>query len=289
MALALQQRGQRRHRGSADANQVDLLHSRTRLGCGCGSADCFTSTALSSITSAGARAARTTRALARRAAAVSAAPGVWPDGKPNSTGPGKPRDELGERRPAPAPAPPGSSHPGKSPNTMRRGACEHAGQPQLRPQPVEPVRPLVHVLEEQHAALGRIERERRAQRRGQLREVAAEERPARLARRRAPRVAGEVSSPSGVGRGEGADQRAPRSYAPTPPLQPAGDGRPVERDEAARHGDERQQRREVAVADDRLAGVAHERRDRAAAARARCRSRRAPPSRAPTDGSASAA
>ena len=113
-------------------------------------------------------------ARARRSGSVSVGPVVWPDGRPNSTAPESRRDSRATHRRAVG-VPPGSSHPRNSPNTRADGAREDAGQPQLRQHAIDAVRPLPDVLEEQHAARRRIERVRRAERRGQLRERAADE------------------------------------------------------------------------------------------------------------------
>ena len=82
-APALQHRGQRRHGRAADADQMNPLH---------GSADGqgpppprSTSAAAGAVDHAARR---------RRAAASSPAPAVWPDGKPNRTGPGKSREQV---------------------------------------------------------------------------------------------------------------------------------------------------------------------------------------------------
>ena len=119
-------------------------------------------------------------------------PVVWPDGNPKSTGPGKSARQPRDRRRARSTSPPGSSQPRISPNTSARARASTPLEPQLRQHAVDPVRPLVDVLEEQHAAVRRIERVRRPERRGQLRHRAAEQRTL------PPRPARSTASPSGA-------------------------------------------------------------------------------------------
>ena len=209
---------------------------------------------------------------------VIAAPGVCPDGNPNSTGPGNVGRQRAPATSLPSTWPPGSSQPGKS----RRSTIAAAARERLPRAAVASTAGRAGT-----AARSRPRGTARSLRAGRRRTACpATPRAASGCRRRAGPTAspglstsscGDASSPSGAGARQRADQRAPvvRRRAP---LEPAGDGRTVERDEAAGARDERQQRREVAVADDRLARVAErQRRVEPAAARGRCRTRRAPP------------
>src|SRR6185437_16367457 len=58
--------------------------------------------------------------------------------------------------------------------------AEHAGQRKMSPHPIQPVRALADVLEEEDRALERRQK-RSAQKAGEHRQVAAEERPLRRA------------------------------------------------------------------------------------------------------------
>ena len=114
--------------------------------------DSDASHAASSMTSAGLRRRRRRRARTPNGS-VSVAPVVCPDGRPNSTGPGKSRMQLATTSRAAACRPARRSS-GSSPNTTRRRAREEPAQPQLREHPIEPVRPLADFVEEQHAPGG---------------------------------------------------------------------------------------------------------------------------------------
>src|SRR6266508_596859 len=96
--LALEHRGQRRHRSAAHANQMNL-HD----------------TADSSMTSLG-RPVATTRAATPNGKVVTG-PFVWPDGKPMSTGPGKSLSTSAMTA-RPVIPPFDSSQPGSSPMTI---------------------------------------------------------------------------------------------------------------------------------------------------------------------------
>ena len=80
----------------------------------------------------------------------------------------------------------------------RRRPRQQAAQTQLRQHAIEPVRPLADFFEEQDAAVGRIERVRRAERREQLRQRAAEQQAGAPRRAEAPRAAGARSRPIGA-------------------------------------------------------------------------------------------
>ncbi len=205
-------------------------------------------TALSSITNAGLFDA-TTRARTP-SGSVRAAPRVWPDGNPNSTGPGKSRTRAA-RVSLPRTCPSGSSQPGKFAEDDRARTRHDPREAQLGPQPVDAIRALVHVLEEQHAPAWRAEGKRRPERRGQLGEVAAVDRPERLARLQDLDPWRPEFSERFVP-GNRPKQRMP-VVGGRAPLQPAGDGGAVEGGQAAGARHEREQRGQVAVADDRFA------------------------------------
>ena len=91
--------------------------------------------------------------------------------------PGKSREDVGDDV-ARRDAPPGSSQPRHlAEDDGRRASPSTPAQPQLRQHAVEPVRPLADLVEKQHVAGRRRERVRRAERRQQLRERAADQRP----------------------------------------------------------------------------------------------------------------
>ena len=121
------------------------------------------------------------RAPRRRAAASSRARSCGRTEIRRAPGPAKSRRQRARSTSRAVSAPPGSSQPRISPKTSAARARQHAAQPQLRQHAIDPVRPLVDVLEEQDAAVRRVERERRPERRDQLRHRAAEQRPCRLA------------------------------------------------------------------------------------------------------------
>ena len=160
-------RGQRRHRGAADADQMDAL-----VG--------VYSTAASSITSVGA-AVRRRRGSGRRTAASSPGRSCGRTETRSAPGPGKSANSSAITARAVG-SPAGSSQSGQLADDDGRRAREQPGLPQLRHHPIEPIRPLADFVEEQHVARRRIERERRAERRQQLRQRAAEQQAGRLAR-----------------------------------------------------------------------------------------------------------
>ena len=169
-----------------------------------------------------------------------------------------------------------------------RGARQQAGLAQLRHHAIEPVRPLADFVEEQHVARAA----------GRTRTACRATRAAASACRRAagPRLRRRacVSSPAARARppARARQQRADERLlvvAAAPRAEPAREHRPVKRHHAAAEREERQQRGDVAVADERLRARAAPRRDRAAAAAARCRSRRGRRSAPAIDGSRHAA
>ena len=179
---------------------------------------------------------------------VIVAPGVCPDGKPASIGPAKPSST---RRTASAPrtSPPGSSQPGSSLKTMAAGAADDAGLDQLRQQPIEPVRPLVHLVEEQDAAGRRVERERRPERGRELGDGAADEHARGLAL--APDLeAGRHQRAHRLGDRHGAHERV--AVVAGAIGEAAFQHRAVEAHEAASLLQPRVDRRDVAVADEHL-------------------------------------
>ena len=107
-------------------------------------------------------------------------PGRVPRGKPDQHGPGK--SAVASAMTSRAGSPSGSSHPRISPNTSASRPRQDAAQPQLRQHAIDAVRTLVHVLDEEHAAIRRIEGVRRPERRDELRQRSAEQRAPRFAR-----------------------------------------------------------------------------------------------------------
>ena len=172
VAAALEQRRQRGHGGAADADQMDaqLRSGNGRIldhdAAGAGLDSTRTSTPNGS---------------------VQHGPLVWPDGNPNSTGPGKSavRRAMTSRA---VTAPPGSSQPRISPNTSARARPSTPLSRKLRQHAVDAVRPLVDVLEKQHAAVRR-RRTRTASR--------ATRSVARSSRRRADPAPGQDEAPRG--------------------------------------------------------------------------------------------
>ena len=216
------------------------------------------------------------------------APDVWPDGNPNSTGPGNRRAASAMTDARGAAGRRGSSHRGNSPMTTAAARAEQPGLPQLRHHAIQPVRALGHFVEEQDVTRRRIERERRAERGEQLRERSAQQRC------RPPRRAESSRAAGAIMRRRSARACRPASndvavVAGRAARQTAVEHRPVKRDDAAADRQAGQHRRDVAVADERLGRTPHVCRDRAAAAAARCRSRRARAIRPAIDGSAHAA
>ena len=132
-AALLEQRRERRHRGAADANQVDAFIDRLSRDGGL-------------LNDEPPAAPATTRARTP-SGSVSAAPVVWPDGKPNDDRAGEVGEQAATCRRRDRP--PGSSQPGSSPNTIAADAREDAASRSCVQQPIEPVRPLADVLEEQ--------------------------------------------------------------------------------------------------------------------------------------------
>ena len=171
--------------------------------------------------------------------------------------------------------PPGSSHRGSALKTMAEARASSAAQPQLREHPIEPVRPLRDVVEEQHAAGWRVERERRAERRDQLRQRAAHQH-ARAPRRDAGfRARSSWISPSGaacVTRCAGTSRgRSP----PAPARKAAFDHRAVKRRPCRTPASARSAATCCRCSRRTPSAAREPRRRRAAAAAARCRSRRA--------------
>ena len=128
-------------------------------------------------------------------------------------------------------APPGSSQRGSWPKTIADARREAAAQAQLRQHAVQTVRPLAHFVEEQHVARGRLEFERRRRASEQLRQRAAEERPAGLAAvddlepvgRRARRAA---RCPGCAGTSRDRTPSSPRASRPSI-IGPCTDARPA--------------------------------------------------------------
>ena len=113
VAAALEQGGERGHGGPADANQVDSRHLRC--------APVSPRSVLASIQRPLPRSpapdwVRPTTRARTPSGSVSVAPLVCPDGRPNSTGPGK-SFISGRTVALAAGEPPGSSQPGSSPKT----------------------------------------------------------------------------------------------------------------------------------------------------------------------------
>ena len=279
--LALQHRRERRHRRAADPDQVNLhslsFASRRRPGRGRRSLDVDRRLAAGELTrppildDETRPASAITRAVTPNGSVIAGVT-VWPEGKPITTGPGKSANSSAITARAVG-SPDGSSHLGSSPMTTAEARASRPGLPQLRHHAIQPVRALADLVEKQHVARRRRESERRAERREELRQRPAEERAGRL----------PVSNRFEPGRRELAHRLAPaerghervRVVALRAAAQPAGEHRAVKRDDVAAEREERQHRRQIAVADERLAGAPAPRHGRAAAAPARCRSRRA--------------
>ena len=175
---------------------------------------------------------RPTRAR-RRTAASASAPVVWPDGNPNSTGPGKSASTSRDRRRAPS----GCRRARRTAAARRTRAPTRApstpAQPQLRQHAIEPIRPLADFVEEQHAAR-RADRTRTASRATPRAASACRRaacRPPHPARSASSRAG--ASSPTGSGSAQTA-RRTSRGRSPPAPLrQPPVEHRPVKRDDAA--------------------------------------------------------
>ncbi len=174
---ALEQRRQRRHRRPAHADQVDALR--------------LSQPATPPPPPAAADGSTTRTAVP--SGSVTTGPVVCPEGTPQNTGPSKPAiawrmASTAVRRP------PGSSHPRISPNTTRAGAAQHARLFELRQHAMQPIRALVHVLEEEEAALGRREGVGRAER-GDQRASACRRTAGRAPRRPGSRRPFRTSAP----------------------------------------------------------------------------------------------
>ena len=153
----------------------------------------------------------------------------------------------------PVGSPDGSSHCGSSPTTTARA---RASQPAWRA--CVTIRSSRYgrsadFVEEQHVALRRRKRVGRAERRQQLRQGAAEQRAACLAAmQRLEPVGRELAHR--LSAAQRAQERVAIVAGVAAP-QPAGEHRPVKGDQPADDGEKREERREVAVADERLAGA----------------------------------
>ena len=172
-AAALQQRRQRRHGRSADANQVNTCHDSV------GPRSAVHSTAASSMTSDGRSPASTEAAIPSgsvRRGTVRVArlqPIEYRTAEIRQHAPdGVPGGRASARLVAP----------GQRVEDDGGGASQQAAQSQLREHPIQPIRPLRHVVEEQDRAGRRIERVRRAERCDQLRQRPANQHAAGLAR-----------------------------------------------------------------------------------------------------------
>ena len=173
-----------------------------------------------------------------------------PRRQPEQHGPAKPRVSSPTTSRSRG-SPPGSSQRGISPNTMRRARDRIPGQPQLREHPVDTVRTLADLVEEQHASCWRIER---------VTECRATRPTGSACRRpacRPPLPSRSISScgcaisPDRLRRAQAAKERV-AIVAGLAARQPPFDHRPVKRDDAAGQRQPGQQRRVVAVADERL-------------------------------------
>jgi hypothetical protein len=180
---------------------------------------------------------------------VSVAPDVCPDGRPKRTGPLNPRVSSSSTSRI-AGSPPGSSQRVISPNTSADARPMMPAEPQLREEPVDPIRTLGNVFEKQDAALGRIERIRRAEGGRQLRERAADEQPGGLPRAQHLELRRRDGADR-LGATQASQERVP-VVAFLTPREPRLEHRAVKRDNAALECEPREQRRRVAVADEGL-------------------------------------
>ena len=151
-------------------------------------------------------------------------------------------------------SPDGSSHRGSSPDHDGGRAREQAGLPKLRHHAVEPIRPLADFVEEQTRS-PRADRTRTACRAMRAAASACRRTAARAPRRAGPsRGAGGASSPIGSRRHR-ARSKESRSYPSAPrPSRPASIG-PWNATIPQLQRQERQERRQIAVSDEGLAGA----------------------------------
>ena len=149
-------------------------------------------------------------------------------------------------------SPDGSSHRGSSPNTTAARPRQQAALPQLRHHAIEPVRPLADVLEKQHVAR-RAVRTRTACRATPAAASACRRAAARRPRRaeRLERRRRELAQRLAAGRAR-AERRRGRSRLAPRPSRPSSIG-PWNATMPQFERQEREQRGEVAVADEQLA------------------------------------
>ena len=205
-------------------------------------------------------------------------------GKPEQHRPGKVREQIRDDRARARTAVAGSSQRGSSPNTTAGARGEQAGEPQLRQHAIEPIRTLGDFVDEQHVPVRRIEGERRAERRQELGQRAADQRCRRLRRDAASRAA-DASIARPARRASARARTMSRSYAASPRARRPSSIGPWNDTTPQRVVSHDEERRVVAVADERLGRAPHLGRHRAAAAAARCRSRRGRRSARAIDGS----
>ena len=206
---------------------------------------------------------------------------VWPDGNPNSTGPGNPAATSSMTSRA-VTAPPGSSQRGNWPKTIADARREPAAQAQLRQHAVQPVRPLAHFVDE--AARGPPAAGIRTASRATRAAASACRRtsgPAGLAGAERSRARRATARPSGSVAQAAQERRGDRRRRSPSRSRPSIIG-PCTRRQADVARRETRGGRDVAVADERRARPTDRDRRRAAAASRRCRSRRAPRSTAST-------
>ena len=114
---------------------------------------------------------------------------------------------------------------------MAEARASRPAQSQLREHPIQPIRPLRHVVEEQDRAGRGIERVRRAERRDQLRQRPANQHAAGLARPHG--LEAIVVDLSNRRRQRHAAQKGVAVVARCSPREAAFDHRPVKRHQAA--------------------------------------------------------
>ena len=168
VSATLEQGGERGHGRATHADQMDAFRVTQRLlprseGSGCGRVETVTRTPSGS---------------------VHVGPVVCPEGNPTMSGPEQSR-VVRVIASSTVTAPPGSSHPRISPNTIARARASTPLSAKLRQHAIDSVGPLVDFLEKEHAALRWIERERSPKRGHELSDRTSEHRPVRLRHREA--------------------------------------------------------------------------------------------------------